>query len=255
MAAVSPDPRAPEPRSPARRVLGIVAGVAVWPALMIGFGFAPRCMGFEDVTLRAIERCPLAVERLGTPVRESWLGLSCGNAETEGSFGHASWDFPVAGPRGRGSVSVIVEQRGGPWRLLSGSLETGDDVIDLVSCSLGGSLVVTPTTFDASVTSVIGAPGVAVGDACHVAVHPGDGPFPCRVAIDCAGTVLYGAGTTGWTACAAEPDGSLRVRDMAPTPDGGDPTLDLQLGLGTAVLTDETASGTWVVQLAFAPRR
>lgn len=248
-------PRVTEQRSPLRRALGIALGVAMWPVFILAFGAAPACMGFEDVTVSAIEGCPAAVELLGTPVSRSWLGLSCGNAETEGDFGHASWDFPVAGPRGRGSVSVVAEQRGGPWRLLSGSLESGDTTIDLVSCTVGGPIAVAPAAFDATVTSIIGTPGVASGDTCHVDVGPGDGPWPCHVVITCGGVAIYGAGTTGWTGCGREPDGSLRVRDTSPTPDGGDPTLDLQLGAGTAVLTDETATGTWVVQLAFPAQR
>jgi hypothetical protein len=251
----APHPPVTEQRSPFRRMLGLFGGVALWPVILVALGGAPACLGFEDVTLASIEACPAAVELLGAPVSRSWLGLSCGSAETEDDSGHASWDFPVAGPRGRGSVSVVAQESGGTWRLISGSLESGDTTIDLLTCTAGGPMAVTAVDFDATVTSIIGAPGVAIGDACHVSVRPGEGDYPCRVSVACAGNILYGAGSTGWTGCGRGPDGSLRVRDTSPTPSGGDPTLDLSLGAGTAVLTDEAASGTWVVQLAFTPPR
>ena len=212
-------------------------------------------MGFEDPALRAIEQCPAAASLVGTPVRRSWLGLSCGNAETADDNGYADWQFPVSGPQGRGSVSVVAEEHGGTWQLISGSLEAAGRTIDIVQCIEGEAVPVTPTSFAANVTSVIGTPGVAQGASCRISVNPGDGPYPCRVEVACGETTLYGSGSGGYAACGRGPDGALRVRDGSPSSQGGDPTLDLQLGAGTAVLTDEAGSGTWVVQLTFTPQR
>lgn len=227
-------------------------GLLIWPLVIFAFTGAPACMGFEEPTLRVIEQCPAAIEVLGSPVTRSWLGCSCGNAETSDSFGQASWTFPIAGPRGSGTVDVVAERRGGPWRILSATVEAGGRTIDAVRCTGGGAPISVPTTsFDATVGSVIGQPGVAAGDRCRVSIEPGGGPYPCHVEIRCGAQQLYGGGSLGYAQCGGGPDGALVVRDDDNTAAGGDPTLDLRLGEGQAVLTDANASGTWVVTLAF----
>lgn len=229
-------------------------GLLVWPVVILAAGGVPTCMGFEDPALRVIEQCPAAVEVLGAPVTRAWLGCSCGNAETSDSFGQASWTFPIAGPRGSGSVDVVAERRGGPWRILSATVEAGGRTIDAVSCTASGPVAVPTTTFAASVASTIGTPPVREGDACQVSIEPGDGPYPCHVRIVCGATTLYGGGSLGYAQCRADAQGALAVQDTDTSASGGDPTLDLRLGEGEAVLTDAVAAGTWVVTLRFEPR-
>jgi hypothetical protein len=210
-------------------------------------------MGFEDPTLRAIEACPAAAAALGPPISRSYLGWSCGNAETEGSFGNASWTFPVTGSNGSGSVDVVAEMRGGPWRILSATVETSSGTWEVVHCSGGGPVDVVATHFDATVTTAIGTGPVARGTACGIDLGPGDGPWPCHVVVTCGAETLYGAGSTGYADCSADASGAITVRDGEPSSSGGDPTLDLRVGAGEAVLTDTGASGTWVLTLSFAP--
>lgn len=252
------DPTTPTPPTVSspftlRRLAAMGLGFLFWPFFFFIFSGAPACMGFEEPTLSAIEGCPLAVEQLGTPVARSWMGMSCGNAETSDDFGNASWSFPVAGPRGSGSVDVVAEKRGGPWRLLSLQLDVNGRTIDVLSCSGGGPVSVTPTTLAATAESVIGSPGVAQGGACTIQLGPGNGPFPCRVQVSCGDRVIYGGENQGFSHCSSDPTHGLHVHDPAATPADGDPTMDLQLSAGTAVLTDEVSGGTWVVSLRFTP--
>lgn len=247
----SADSQPSSPQPPKKKVnpLSLVLGMLIWPLGIFAFSGAPACMGFEDPTLRAIEACPRAVEILGTPVTRSWWGLSCGNAETGDGNGNASWRFPVAGSRGSGSIEVDAIERNGTWTVQQAMLETSEATLDVLSCTEGGPIAITAQTVRASVTSIIGSPGVAQGDACTIAIGEGGGPFNCRVQITCGATTLYGAGSTGYTRCTRDAQGATVARDTDPTPSGGDPTLDLRLGAGEAVLTDQTPAGTWVVSM------
>lgn len=236
-----------------RKILPMLLGLFIWPLFFFIFSGAPACMGFEDPTLRAIEACPAAAQALGTPVARGWLGWSCGNAETSDSFGQADWTFPVTGPNGSGSVSVAAEMRGGPWRLLRATLDVNGQTIDVLSCTGGGATVITPRAITASVAEVIGSPGVAVGDSCLIAIMPGaPSPFPCRTQITCGATTLYGGGSAGYSSCSSDAAGEVSVRDTTATPQDNDPTLDVRTADGEALLTDQVATGTWVVRLNFA---
>lgn len=244
-------PGDPPGKSRGPHLLGILGGLLVWPVLFVAFTGAPACMGFEDPTLRAIESCPRAAELLGTPVTRSWLGMSCGNAETSDDTGNASWTFPVAGPRGSGSVEVYATRRGGPWVVHRATLEASGTTVDVTSCTEGGPIAIEAQTHAATVTQVIGAPGVVVGTPCSVQVTPSSGGvYNCRIQIDCGASNLYGSrSSNGYASCGLDAQRGLRARDDSPTPQGGDPTLDLRLGEGEVILTDQTGGGTWVVEM------
>jgi hypothetical protein len=234
------------------KLAAIVGIVVIAPIIFFVSDSVPSCMGFDAPALRQIEQCPLAVEALGAPVSRSWLGFSCGNAKENGSSGHANWTFPVTGPRGHGSLDVSAVQRGGSWTLRRAMLETDRGTIDVLTCSGGGPLNVQPARFHARVTSTLGQPQVAVGDSCDVSIEaaPPGGVQNCRVRIDCGGRFLYGSGTSGYARCNADQSGAVVARDDQPTSSGGDPTLDLQVARHEAIVTDQTSSGTWVVQLS-----
>lgn len=234
----------------------VVSTAVIAPIAVLISGGVPWCMGFEAPAIRQIEACPLAIEALGAPVSRTWLGLSCGSAETSGSSGNADWMLPVAGPRGRGSLDLVAVKRGGGWVLQRALLETDRGTIDVLTCSGGSPADIQPATYPARVASVLGEPAVAVGDACTVSIAaaPRGGNANCRVRVDCGGRYLYGAGTTGYALCSGPP-AALVGRDDLPTSSGGDPTLDLDVSAREVILTDQTIRGTWVVQLAIDPAR
>lgn len=246
---------APSGTAPAKRrpLFAILASFVMWPFFIGLWAFLPAMCGFEEPMLRAIEACPAAAAALGTPVTRSYLGMSCGNAEIEDSNGNASWSFPVAGPNGSGTVDMTARMRGGPWEVMSATLETSTGTWDVVNCVGGGGFTVVASHFDATASVTVGAPPVADGAACTIDLGPGDGPFPCHLNIACGDTTLYGGGSQGFAHCSPDTRGALTVHDPTPTASDGDPTLDLRIGDGQAILTDANASGTWVLALSFTP--
>ena len=142
----------------------MLMGTLMWPLFFFVFSGAPACMGFEGPTIAAIEACPVAVQALGSPVQRSWIGWSCGNAETSDAFGQASWTFPVSGPSGSGSISVVAEKRGGPWQLHQAMLSVQGQTIDVLACSGSGVGGPVPSVaFEATVAEVMGHPSVQQG--------------------------------------------------------------------------------------------
>lgn len=245
------EPAPPRPPRTRQRLLGLLIGIVLWPTIFVALTSAPACMGFEGATIQAIESCPRATEILGTPVTRSWIGMSCGNAETADDTGDASWTFPVSGPRGSGSIDVYATRRGGPWIVHRATLEAEGTTIDVTSCTEGGPIAITEQRHTATVTQVIGSPGVEQGGRCTIAITPSSGgPYNCRIQIDCGATNLYGSrSSNGYASCGSGAGGGLVARDDTPTPQGGDPTLDLRLGDGEVILTDQTGAGTWVVEM------
>lgn len=248
---MSDEPIPPIPGLGWRRWLGVLGSVVFAPLFLLIFGSAPSCMGFDEPTLRALEACPASAERLGTPITESWVGMSCGNAKTSGDRGRASWMFPVSGPRGSGSVEIRARRRNGVWALESGVLTTDEGQVDFVACTATGPAGVRAQRVSATVSSSIGASGLTVSQACTVAVIPtGETPQNCRIEVRCGATALYGARQeVGWVTCGADASGGVVARDPDTSSAGGDPTLDLRLGEHVVVLTDQGASGSWAVEL------
>lgn len=245
------EPLPPIPGMGWQRWLGVLGGLLFVPLFFLSFGNAPSCMGFDEPTLQALEQCPASAAALGTPISESWMGVSCGSAKTVDDRGRASWTFPVAGPRGSGSVDIRARRREGVWTLTSGMLTTSSGQIDFVHCTSTGSTGIAPQTLRANVASTIGASGVTTGDACTVAVMPtGETPQNCRVEVRCGSAALYGATPqVGWVTCGVDASGGLTARDADPSSSGGDPTLDLRLGAHVVVLTDVGPAGSWAVEL------
>jgi hypothetical protein len=249
---VGPEGRAPV-TSPFRRLTSVLLGVLGLP-----FGFAissiiPSCMGFGDPALVIANQCTAATSVLGTPITQSFVGISCGNAETEDDDGNASWSFPVSGPRGRGTLDVQGIERSGRWQFGSLVLNAGGRSIDLVACASGGTgdlVAVTHREQHGTVSMIVGEPGVATGAACIVTVDPSDGAQSCRVSVVCGERTLYGGGTQGYGHCAMDAAGAISMRDGNPSSVDGDPMIDLRLGAHEVVLDDQNASGTWLVRIA-----
>ncbi|MEI8258631.1 MAG: cytochrome c oxidase assembly factor Coa1 family protein, partial [Deltaproteobacteria bacterium] len=179
-----------------RKIMRIALAVTVGPAFFfLVFGAAPAFIGFEAVTLRTLESCPAVVTALGQPIRRTWLGLSYGNTQTGGGRGHANWVFPVRGPRGRASIELNARETGGQWSLSSLVITTAQGTLDAIRCApVVTAASIRATHADATVATVVGAPGVAVGDSCRIDVRPGDSTYACRAEIRCGSTTLYGGG-------------------------------------------------------------
>lgn len=259
--------------SPLRKLLLGLGGFAFWPVFFVLFSGAPACMGFEEPTLATLSACPEVTTALGTPLRRSWMGMSCGNAETSDSFGQASWHFPVAGPSGSGSVDVVAERRGGPWVLYQANVEIDGRTIDALACARGagmpmpgvpgmaglpapppgmGPMTVEARTIAATVTTAAGTAPTSAGQPCEIRLSPGAGPFNCRAEIACGGVSLYGGSSTGgYLQCTRDAGGHLLAMDAENSTTSGDPMLTLTTGAGIGVLTDAGASGTWVVTLSY----
>jgi len=241
-------------KRPAGIALAILLAVVIAGAMPLFGVCTGSCMGYQDVAMERLRACPDAQRLLGDDIRPSYVGLSCGSAETEGSFGHASWRQPVRGSKARGTYSYSVERRGGPWQLLQGSLEVGGQSVDVLSCSGAASGAVPAVSLQGTVTTVTGTPPVAAGTACQVIVNPvSAGGFTCRIQIICNGQMLYGGGTTGFAHCgvAPGPDGLVGVtaQDTATTPQDRDPAVDLRLAEGRVILSDMAGSALWSITI------
>ena len=251
MASDELEPTRPEPvKSPMGRIAGTLSGVLMLPLFVLAFASAPACMGFGQPALDIVNQCPAAVTALGSPITTSWLGLSYGNAETEDDDGTANWTFPIAGPRGRGSLDVLARERSGRWQFGRMLLTTGGHSIDVVACAAGGTgavVAITHRELSGTVTTIVGAPGVVQGASCTVTIDPSEGVQTCHVTVACGGTTLYGAGGGGFGHCAVDANGAPLMRDGNPSSVDGDPMLDLHVATNEVVITDQNAQGTWVV--------
>lgn len=239
-----------------RRLMNVGLGMMGVPIGLAIFAYVPSCMGFREPALDMVNQCATATRALGTPITQSYVGLSCGNAETEDDDGEASWSFPVAGPSGRGTLDLRGVERSGTWQLESLTLSTGGRDIDVIACAAGGTGEVVPIThraLTASVGAIVGEPGVAVGASCTVTIDPSDGPQNCRLNVTCGERTLYGGGSGGYGHCGVDASGALTMRDSNPSATDGDPMFDMRLGSSEIVITDQASSGTWVVTLAIAP--
>ncbi len=238
------------------RFMSIAAGVLFLPVLVVGISSAPSCMGFGEPALAAVNACPAATAALGTPIAQSWMGISCGNAETEDDDGSASWSMPVAGPSGRGSLDIAAVERGGHWRFRSLVLSAAGHTIDIVACAAGGTGDMTPIAHrvvTGTATTIVGEPGVVSGAACTVTLDPSEGTQTCRVGIVCGARTLYGGGSGGYGHCSTDASGAITMRDGNPSTVDGDPMLDLRLGAHEVVVTDQGRDGAWVATITTAP--
>jgi hypothetical protein len=95
---------------------------------------AAWCMGYDDAVVETIEACPRAVELLGEDISPAWVGLSCGQSETGGGQGHASWTMAYAGSRERGQLDFNADKHGGEWTVRRAVLTVDGESIDLLAC-------------------------------------------------------------------------------------------------------------------------
>ncbi len=249
---VGPGGRTEAP-SPLRRVASALGGLAFVPVLVFAFGYAPSCMGFGAPALAHVNACPRAVALLGAPIAQPWIGLSCGNAETEDDDGQASWSMPVSGPRGRGTLDIRAIEHVGHWQFRMITLSAGGHEIDVLACEAGGTGDVVPIphrVLAGTVTTIVGEPGVSSGQACTVTIDPANDVQNCRVVIACGARTLYGEGTGGYGHCGVDASGAITMRDGNPSATDDDPMIDLRAS--EVVVTDQGRAGTWVATVSIA---
>lgn len=89
----------------------------------------------DAAALAAMEACPEIVEALGAPLAVQPLSLGCGESETGGGAGHASWSIGVRGPRGSASAGYTAYYTAnGPWEVDSAWVELDGKTVDALKC-------------------------------------------------------------------------------------------------------------------------
>jgi hypothetical protein len=244
------------PKSPLSRALSALGGIAILPAILVAMSGAPACMGFGGPAMTMVNACPAAVAALGSPVSQSWLGISCGNAETEDDDGYANWSMPVSGPNGRGTLDIHASERGGRWEFRALVLNAGGHTIDVVACAAGGTgqtVAIAHRVLGGTVSTIVGQPGVVTGAACTVTIDPAEGAQSCHVLVACGSRTLYGDGSGGYGNCTSDASGELLMRDGNPSSVDNDPMLEMHLASHQVVVTDEGNAGLWVATITLAP--
>jgi hypothetical protein len=95
--------------------LGLVTGYGCFGPP--GISACGNATGFAPAMLEAVEHCPQAAERLGTPVHFGLIGVGCGNYEAGGDSGDGNaWgDIPVGGTRESASLDYAMSKGGNVW--------------------------------------------------------------------------------------------------------------------------------------------
>jgi len=134
-------------------IAGIIGMIILVALIVLPIVFMPLCssacggmFGYQDVVMERLRACPAAQAALGDDIRPAATGMSCGNAETSGSTGHASWSMPVKGSRGRGTYQFTVNKMGGPWQIQSATLTVDGQMINVATCSAAVPMTGVPMT-------------------------------------------------------------------------------------------------------------
>jgi hypothetical protein len=164
----------------ALKVSGVVGTLVVILLVALPIVFSPvvcagmgSCMGYHGPAMERLRACPAASQALGQPIRASYVGFSCGNAETSGSSGNASWRMPVTGSRASGVYEFNAVLSGGRWTITSGQVTVDGFTIDLANC--GAAPVVPqglPFGFPPGTVITPPQPGVPVAPQPGVPVAP-----------------------------------------------------------------------------------
>jgi len=80
--------------------------------------------------LRAAQRHPAAIQRLGQPIEDGWLVK--GNVNYTNGSGNANLDIPVSGPKGSGTLHVSATNPGGAWMYERLDLTAGGQTVSLL---------------------------------------------------------------------------------------------------------------------------
>jgi len=250
------------------RVLAPLAIAVIIP--MAGMAM-PRCDGAYRPAMQALNECDSATTLLGSPIRQSVVGFACGESETGGGGGHASWMFLVSGPEGTGTYSYSGQKAGGPWQIVNAQLKAKGQVRQIVPCApYGVAAEALPgvdrgvtdrlrggSEFEGRVTSVSGNTPVAEGATCSVLVSPSPedarkAGYNCHVKVRCGTHVLYGWEGAGVTRCRLEDGGVVAALDATGAAQNDDPMLDLVVPDRRVIVSDNGTEANYRVEITLA---
>lgn len=189
-----------------RRVLvGLPILVVITLAIFTLTPCMATCAGADELVTQAVHACPRARQLLGDDAKPARLGFACGQTETEGSYGRASWSLPYTGSRGRGTVSYAAEKRADQWRLDAATLEIDDETIDLLACGPAAQqkpATLAQTNADAATANFDGKvlrsthPTIREGATCRGKLARERGSSSAKVVIECDPGKAESQGTT-----------------------------------------------------------
>lgn len=186
-------------------LLGVPPIVLLVVVILVAMPFCANCGGHSEAVTDLVKRCKRATDLLGDDAHPARIGVACGQTETSGGNGNASWTLPYTGSRDRGTVSFDAFKRGGVWTIDRATLEVAGETIDLVACGApppkpvvaAGTL--SQTNADAAQAKFTGKvirsthPTLAVGSECTGSLERDRGSPSARVIVACSATDLYDA--------------------------------------------------------------
>jgi hypothetical protein len=93
-----------------------------------------RLGGDQRAAINALRECPRARALLGDDPGPAWVGCMTGKSKSGCDTGTSRWQLPVSGDKGRGTYSFYATMTGGEWKLSAGTLEVGDETLDIAAC-------------------------------------------------------------------------------------------------------------------------
>lgn len=235
-------------------LIGVPPVVLLVLAILLALPFCATCGGQGEAVADLVKRCKRATELLGDDAHPARIGVACGQTETSGGNGNASWSFPYTGSRARGTVSYDAFKRGGVWTIDRATLEVGGETIDLVACAAPPRQPAAPTgtlsqtNADAAQATFSGKvirsthPTLAVGAECTGTLDRDRGSPSAHVVVTC-GTDLYdarGAFKLDVLDPTRSDDDHLEYEDV-----GGTPACRLSAANGKGTLTVWSTTPAW----------
>jgi hypothetical protein len=90
----------------------VLFGIFAVVIVVVVFGAMKKSDVYQEA-LRRAQNDPAVVAALGTPI-EAGLMVT-GSVNVDSSGGHATLDFPISGPKGKGSVHAVATKSGEGW--------------------------------------------------------------------------------------------------------------------------------------------
>ncbi|HEX3070395.1 MAG TPA: cytochrome c oxidase assembly factor 1 family protein [Thermoanaerobaculia bacterium] len=130
-------------------VLGAIFCVVI---VVVVFGAMKKSDVYQEALKRA-QSDPAVIAALGTPIEAGLMVTGSVNVDTSG--GHATLDFPISGPKGKGTVHAVATKAGEKWEYteLTVTPANGPKINLLPPPSTTTTTTETTTTTDTSATS------------------------------------------------------------------------------------------------------
>jgi hypothetical protein len=133
----------------------VLGGIFVVVLVVVVFGAMKKSDVYKEALSRA-QNSPAVQAALGTPIEAGMLVSGSFNVDATG--GHATLDFPISGPKGKGVVHVVATKSGDKWEYNTMTVkpENGPIIDLLAGMSPPASTETTTTTDTSSTTSTTG---------------------------------------------------------------------------------------------------